>query len=207
MKESLGVYRLRFNGTLRFLFESASFKSWFTLLGSTLWDSAFSGFRFWIWGAKLWGPHSGVYALRIYSLGLPILDLDTHLHTLGVYTLGAYSLGQPILDLDTHLRTLGANTLGANSLGQPILDLVKHLPVLWETTLWGPTLWSHRFWIWSSTYLSSGGQHSGGQLSRAADFESGHALTCPLGANTLGANSLEPPILHLDMHLPVLKAL
>ena len=55
----------------------------------------------------------GVYTLGVYSLGLPISDLDMHLllcalvvASLGVYSLGVYSLGLPISDLDLHLPVL-----------------------------------------------------------------------------------------------------
>ena len=81
--------------------------------------------------------HWGSITLGVYSLGLPISDLEKYilgvydsaglhsgglhsgglhsggLHS-GVYTLGVYSLGLPILDLAEH--TLGVYTVGVYSL-------------------------------------------------------------------------------------------
>ena len=93
--------------------------------------------------------------IRLESLGV---------YSLGVYSLGVYCLVLPILDLDAH--TLGVYTLGVYSLGVycltlPILDLGMYSS---ESNLWD---------------LFSGGLLSGVLLSRATDFGSGIALTCP----------------------------
>ena len=48
------------------------------------------------------GLHSG--GLGVYSLRLPVSDLDLYLLALGVYTLGVYSLRLRISDLELYMR-------------------------------------------------------------------------------------------------------
>ena len=67
LEEPLGVYRLRFNVTLRISFESESFKPWFTLFGSTLWDSTFSGSDFGYGGRHLWSTLWGIHSEDLLS--------------------------------------------------------------------------------------------------------------------------------------------
>ena len=53
----------------------------------------------------------------VYSLRLPIGDLDLYLLALGVYTLEVYSVGLRIADLDLYLLALGVYALGVYTRG------------------------------------------------------------------------------------------
>jgi len=83
-------------------------------------------------------------------------------------------------------------------------------PTVCGLTVWGATVSPHRLWIYQRTYLfftQTGGLQSGGLQSRTTDFWFMSAPTCALhrlGAYSLGANSLAPPILDLLAHLLVL---
>ena len=71
----------------------------------------------------------------VYSLELPISDLDLYLlvlgvYTLRVYTLGVYSLVLPISDLELYLLALGVYSLGVYALVPRISDLELYMPVL-----------------------------------------------------------------------------
>ena len=68
----------------------------------------------------------------------------------------------------------------------------------WGPTVWGPTVLCHRMWIWATTHWTVGLQ-SGGLQSRSTDFGFGQPLN-GVGAYSLGAHSLGPPILDLGNH-------
>ena len=49
-----------------------------------------------------------VYTLGVYSLVLPISDLESYQLAAGVYTLGVYSFVLPISDLELYLLAAGS---------------------------------------------------------------------------------------------------
>ena len=80
-----------------------------------------------------------VYALRVYSLRPPILDLDMYtlrVYILDGYTLWVYSLGPPILDLSSYLPVLKKQYRGPFNVnvvqGNILIILIMVMIITWE---------------------------------------------------------------------------